>query len=178
VLPGLEQQPGTVRYGLPLAAGKTFRLVIDQEARDADGDPLARAYDKTLHVVAADRSSPSARAWRITAPQHNMAPLVVDFDETLDQALALRWIELVTSAHVAVPGDVELARHETRWVFTPRARWVPGDYIIIVNPALEDLAGNTFSSLFDVDVTAAERNATDHSEPIRLNLKIQFGDNP
>ena len=41
------------------------------------------------------------------------------------------------------PGDsvVAVERDETRWTFTPREPWKPGDYRVAVDTALEDLAG-------------------------------------
>jgi hypothetical protein len=43
-------------------------------------------------------------------------------------------------------------RNETRWEFTPRQPWKPGGYRIVVQTALEDLAGNHVGRAFDVDV--------------------------
>lgn len=142
VAPNAEQGP-------PLREGQSYRLVIDAGLRDADGQPLAAPFEKVLEAGRADRISPDLRDWRVAAPAARHEPLVVDFPEPLDRALLLRWVMVDDEEGTAVEGVAELSREETRWTFTPAAEWEPGDYRIVVNPALEDLAGNTFLSLFE-----------------------------
>jgi hypothetical protein len=50
-----------------------------------------------------------------------------------------------------VRGRVTVDRKETEWRFTPDAPWKTGDYRMVVNTALEDLAGNRIGRAFDVD---------------------------
>jgi hypothetical protein len=38
----------------------------------------------------------------------------------------------------------------------PRRAWAPGSHQLIVDPALEDLAGNSVSRVFDQDLTRQE----------------------
>jgi len=142
VAPNAEQ-------GLPLHAGSTYRLVVDEQVRDADGQPLAAPFEKILRAGRADRISPDLRDWRLNAPAARHEPLVIDFPEPLDHALLLRWVIVEDTAGNTIDGEVTLSRGETRWSFSPAQDWTPGDYVIYVNPALEDLAGNTFLHLFD-----------------------------
>jgi hypothetical protein len=135
--------------GLPLREGGSYRLVIDERLQDADGLPLASQYEKVLHAGRADRISPDHRDWRVHTPATRHEPLVVDFPEPLDRALLLRWVIVEDTEGNAIEGEVTLSRGETRWTFAPAEEWAPGDYLIYVNPALEDLAGNTFLHLFD-----------------------------
>jgi hypothetical protein len=142
VAPNLEMGP-------PLREGASYRLVIDGDLLDANGRPLAAPFEKTFRAGRADRLSPDHRDWRIAVPAARAASLVVDFPEPLDRALLLRWIIVEDAEGNAIDGEATLSRGETRWTFSPRGEWAPGDYVIRVNPALEDLAGNTFLRLFD-----------------------------
>jgi hypothetical protein len=40
------------------------------------------------------------------------------------------------------------------WTFTPEKPWKQGDYEILIDPELEDLAGNSITKPFEIDVTA------------------------
>jgi hypothetical protein len=53
-------------------------------------------------------------------------------------------------------GSVELQAQEAAWAFTPERVWVNGEYRLLVNPELEDLAGNTPLRVFDTDLRKAD----------------------
>ncbi len=44
---------------------------------------------------------------------------------------------------------------ETRWTFTPRAPWRPGEYQLVAAATLEDVAGNRIGRPFEVDAAEA-----------------------
>ncbi len=50
-----------------------------------------------------------------------------------------------------IVGTVDISEGETRWQFTPGKPWSAGDYRLVVDTALEDLAGNAVGRAFDVD---------------------------
>ena len=50
-----------------------------------------------------------------------------------------------------VTGSVGIAQKETEWQFVPQAPWKPGDYRLVVDTGLEDLAGNHIGQPFDID---------------------------
>ena len=72
-------------------------------------------------------------------------PLIIDFGESLDAALALR---LITTL---VPGQAALGPAERQWRFVPDQPWPPAAVDILIDTALEDLAGNKVGRPFDVD---------------------------
>ncbi len=153
--------PGRVKRGLrsnledgaPLEAGKRYRLVIDRNWRDGEGNLLAADFEKTFSVVAADRKSPSPRSWQITAPAAGTTePLKLLFDEPLDFALLEQMIEVLDAGDRPVTGRVEIAGDEMQWRFTPNAPWQPGEYQIRPDSRLEDRAGNNLRRLYDVDL--------------------------
>jgi hypothetical protein len=78
---------------------------------------------------------------------------VLDFPEPLDYALLQHTLE-VKGPGGGVAGSIAVERDETQWRFTPQRAWQAGDYNIVVQTSLEDLAGNQIGRLFDVDVFA------------------------
>ena len=149
--------PGRIKRGVgphdsmgpPLQAGKTYRLVVSEGLRDARGYPLESAYEQDLIVVEADRRSPDPAAWIVAAPRSSRHEVTLEFHEALDHALLGRFIQVWTQGGEEVHGQVTVRPDGSGWSFMPESPWVAGNYLLMVNPALEDLAGNTAGYLFD-----------------------------
>ena len=65
-----------------------------------------------------------------------------------------------------------VAREETEWRFTPREAWKSGDYRLIVNTGIEDLAGNHIGQPFDID-TFERVTARIVTETVALPFRIR-----
>jgi len=159
--------------GLALREGQTYRLVIKRNLRDADGNALAEEFQKTFTVVVADRTSPNYKKWDVISPTaRTKAPLTIRFTEPLDHALLGRMLSVKNPLGNPIVGVIEISDEETRWQFIPEMTWVKGNYLIQVDTALEDLAGNKLSRLFDVDIQDPGNNFIDEKEIIlRFNVK-------
>jgi len=137
--------------GPAIEAGKRYTLLIDRDWPDGRGTPLAEEFRKEFRVVAPDRTPPDTANWRITAPRAGGAdPLEIHFPEPMDYALLQHLLEVV-GPDGPVTGSIDVQRNETLWRFTPRQAWKAGDYRVIVQTTLEDLAGNHIGRAFDVD---------------------------
>lgn len=133
--------------GAALEPGATYTLVAGAAWRDARRVPLRAEFRHSFKVVPEDRTPIDPNKWRIQAPAAGTRePLVIDFGEPLDAALALRLITLP-----AVPGQPALADAERQWRYTPEAPWPATPQTIDIDTALEDLAGNKVGRPFDVD---------------------------
>ena len=133
--------------GPNIQEGRRYTLSISRDWLDADGSPLAAAFDKPFHVVADERETVDPAKWRIATPREGTAdPLVVTFPRPLDYALLQRTITVAGMA-----GKVAVARGETELRFTPDAPWIAGPHQLVVETTLEDLAGNRVGRPFDVD---------------------------
>ena len=157
--------PGRIKRGVkPLEdigpvfeKGNSYALTLDASCRDAAGRPLRQSFEKKFRIGPADRTPPDPGRWQIAAPQRGTrAPLVVTFDEPMDQALALRLIRVVAESR-AVGGEPALERAEQEWRFTPDSPWKPGAYRLSIATTIEDLAGNNIGKTFDVDLAAGAR---------------------
>jgi hypothetical protein len=152
--------PGRVKQGVrtnlemgaPLVVGHRYRLAIDAGWRDAAGATLASGFDKEFDVGSSDRRSPDPSRWTLTVPRAGtVEPLRVAFGEALDHALAQRMVAVMQGRGSGVEGRVELADGDSVWSFFPTTGWRAGVYVLRVEAALEDLAGNNVARVFDAD---------------------------
>lgn len=153
--------PGRVKKGLlpreefgpVLMDGKQYRLVVDAAWRDANNRPLAASFEKRFRAGPPVESAVNARRWQITSPAaHSRDALVVRFDRPLDRALLQRMIGVRGPANALVAGEIAIFDNEQRWEFRPDQSWEPGEYVLVVDQALEDCAGNNLARPFEVDV--------------------------
>ena len=151
--------PGRIKRGLtsnmnigpPIVPGNRYTLVIDRDWQDAHGASMAGGYTKSFRGGPAERTPPDPKQWRITAPKAGTSDaLIVDFPEPMNFVLLQRMLQVVGSQG-RVDGTVNVDHQETRWQFTPRIAWKAGDYNLVVDTGIEDLAGNHIGQPFDVD---------------------------
>jgi len=172
--------PGRIKRGLtsnqnigpPIMEGKRYTLVIDREWPDARGVAMVEGFRKAFRGGPAQRMPPDPKQWRITAPNANTADaLVVDFPNPLNYPLLQRML-LVSGPQGNVMGMVAVASGETEWRFTPAGRWAAGNYRLIVNTGIEDLAGNHVGQPFDIDTFD---RVTEHitSETVALPFRVR-----
>lgn len=138
--------------GLPLKVGHTYDIVIDKNWKSSNGNSLLQSYTKTIHVIGRDIKSPRLDNWIITAPQKNTNhPIKISFNEVLDPILALESIKLFRG-DIPVSGTLKPSETDDAVLFAPNEPWKVGSYHLLINPILEDLAGNNFYHLFDSDL--------------------------
>ncbi|MFV1995295.1 MAG: Ig-like domain-containing protein [Verrucomicrobiales bacterium] len=82
---------------------------------------------------------------------------MVDFGEPLDRALLLSRVGVEAGDGRVVPGEIRLEQGESLWIFTPETAWVPGEYRLAAAGLLEDLAGNSLASPFEVSFEGSSR---------------------
>ena len=151
--------PGRIKRGLtsnekigpPIAEGKRYTLVIDRDWPDAHGASLIEGFRKSFRGGPAVRNPPDPREWRVTSPKAGtLNAVVVDFPTAMNYPLLQRMIQ-VSGAQGSLTGTTVIDRQETQWRFTPHDSWKTGDYRLVVDTAIEDLAGNHIGQPFDID---------------------------
>ena len=70
----------------------------------------------------------------------------------------------------AVDGPSAVGDEERSWRLTPDHPWVAGDHQLVVDPVLEDLAGNSVRRVFDRDLTRAE-DEPEESGPVTITFR-------
>ena len=152
--------PGRIKRGLKpreelgpvLQEGKSYTLVVESSWPDADGSKLEKPFSKKFKVEPPDETQPDPKTWKIRAPAaESKDALVLHFPKPLDQALLNRMLWVVDSAGKRVDGRVQISEQETLWSFMPGQSWKVGEYRVVINTALEDLAGNSIARPFEVD---------------------------
>ena len=61
-------------------------------------------------------------------------------------------IRVVVPPGELVAGEAVLEGQERRWIFTTARPWMAGPHAVLVQTAIEDLAGNNIGKAFDVDL--------------------------
>jgi hypothetical protein len=109
-------------------------------------------FRKSYRGGPAQRNPPDPAQWKVTAPKAGTSePVAVNFPTPMNYALLQRMIE-VSGPGGKVAGSIALDKQESEWLLTPQSPWKAGDYKLIVDTGLEDLAGNRIGQPFDIDV--------------------------
>ena len=158
--------------GPPLEAGKSFTLAVDRGWPDAAGLPLKAGFEKSFRAGPPDHEPPDTGLWTLRPPAGaTRDPFVVEFPESLDQALLARVLTVATPVGKPIEGSVEVGEQEKSWAFTPADPWKTGDYLLIVETILEDLAGNMIGRPFEVDsFERVERSVTRETVQLRFTV--------
>jgi len=170
--------PGRIKRGLvpneeagyPLIEGVPIVVSISAEFRDAAGQPLLTGLERRYEVGPAVRVRVVPMDWRYQCPAAgSAAPMTVEFDRPLDQALLEHSLWVSNAAGVPLAGRGSIGPGERSWQFKPQAPWGEGQYVVTIDPRLEDLAGNSLIRVFDRDLMRAEDVSAD-ARPVAIEF--------
>lgn len=157
------------RIGPPIAEGKLYTLVIDRDWQDARGVAMVEGFRKSFRGGPAERNPPDPKQWRVTAPKAGTPEAVVaDFPTPMNYPLLQRMLG-ISSAQGGVTGTVSVGNREAQWRFTPHEPWKAGDYQLVVDTGIEDLAGNHIGQAFDIDTF---ERVTEHITTKTISLRF------
>jgi hypothetical protein len=162
---------GHRQIGYPLRSGESFRIVVDDGFRDARGIPLRAGAEQRYEVGGDERRRVEPGGWALTVPpSRTCEPLVVAFDRPLDHGLLGRCLHVAGPDGRLVDGMPEVGPEERSWRLVPGEAWESGAHQLVVDPVLEDLAGNSVSRVFDRNLGRPEdepRNGRPVTVPFR-----------
>lgn len=142
--------------GYPLQEHASVTLVVDAEFRDASGRPLRAGATRTWTVVGDERRRVTPSAWSLTpGAAGTREPVRVTFERPLDHALIGRCLDVV-GARGRIAGSSAVGEEERSWTFAPEAPWEDAPHRLVVDPVLEDVAGNSVQRVFDRDLSRVE----------------------
>ena len=151
--------------GVPLKKGNVYNITMDKKWKTAAGQELTETYYKQWTVTASDTLKPDVENWKVDAPAANSnKALVIHFDEPLDHELAQESMGIRDSNDQPIPGDWELNKWGSTLRFMPSSSWKKGNYEIVVNPKLEDFAGNNLNRLFDENLGNSHKGVSEQTE--------------
>lgn len=173
--------PGRIKKGVKpredlgpvLEAGREYTLVIGRDWRDAWGRPLKSEFRKKFRAGPPVEAAIDPALWKIASPESGSTdPLAIRFPAPLDRALLERTISVSGLNGPVVAGRIAVSDEERRWEFRPLAPWKAGRYQLVVDTALEDLAGNRIGKPFEID-EFSQVDKTAETEPARLPFEIR-----
>jgi hypothetical protein len=150
--------PGRVKRGLKphkeqgraLQAGREYRLHINAAWRDAMGRTMVEDFSKQFRACAVDYKQPDPVKWKVSVPSAGTRDAVrLAFPEALDHGLLERVLVVYNSEGKAISGVAGVTQGEKEWNWKPDCPWQAGNYRIVVEALLEDLAGNSIGRLFE-----------------------------
>ena len=163
--------PGRIKRGVStniskgpaMLEGNHYTLKISGAWQDVYGQKLAVNTTKEIKVVNAYRHHIKVHDWAIVKPKLNSHDsLIINFDRIIDHALIQSMIKIVHNKDNLVAGYWKILENETSITFIPKKKWKTGDYQIIINSHLEDVAGNNLQNLLDHIKTDEEKNNDTH----------------
>lgn len=172
--------PGRIKRGVrpleeigpALLRGKSMRLEVSADWKDASGRPLIEESVKEFDVVAPERRAIEVENWKIQPPMGGTRePLIVQFDRPMDYALARRLIGVSDLEGRQIPCESSLEDNETRLLLSPVNDWEAGELILWAVTTLEDLAGNNIGKPFEVDVVETGGRRIE-AETVRRRFEI------
>jgi hypothetical protein len=100
-------------------------------------------------------------------------PLRVEFGEALDHALSGRVLWVEDAEGKKTGGTATVREGESNWSWVPDQPWAAGEYQLVAESILEDLAGNSLDRPFEVTEEAGDqvrelRYAKQMRRPFRL----------
>ena len=138
-----------------LQPNRRYELKISTQWKSQAGVALKNNFQKQFTTLAADRTQPNVKKWKLTAPAADTrAPLQLTFPEPLDAVLLKNLITIEHADGRDVAGTIELSQNETHWKFVPKNNWPAATFRVRVDWELEDLAGNNLARPFEVNLQA------------------------
>lgn len=156
--------------GTPLKAGKTYQIRISSEWQALNGEKLSYDFRKSFYISARDEKIPDSSQWQIKPPNSNTSKsLTVIFPENMDYRTTLEGIKIYKGDQL-ISGKPSLRSQERQWVFIPDSEWQTGNYVIKIEPTIEDHAGNNLLRPFDNDLSAKPDNS---SNPLKIRFSVR-----
>lgn len=142
------------QLGAPMEHGMHYQISVSQAWTDVRGKKLAKPYQKAFVTTTKDSLSPQPSLWTLVPPASaTRQPLKVHFKESLDHSLLQEALTIQDVNGARIAGHWQIGDREMQCSFVPDADWKAGRYNVLIEPRLEDLAGNNLVRPFDRDIT-------------------------
>ena len=146
--------------GPALLEGERHALTVDEGWPSADGSSVLPSFSKHFSVIEALREQPDVGRWISRPPRlGTREPLSVTFDRPFDRHLLSEALYVVAIDGQAIDGTPLVGESEMSWSFTPNEPWAASGMHVMVDSALEDVAGNNLRELLDREIGQLTGNA-------------------
>lgn len=153
--------PGRIKWGVGhhesmgpvLHEKRSYALVVRGEWTDLQGNKIGKDTIKRFRTTGEERVRIDLSKWKPTAPKAGKRDAVtLTLPKSIDYRSLKTGLTVRNAKGQAIAGTITIGKGETSWHFTPNQPWLAGAYRVSVNPDLEDVAGNTPSRPFDMDL--------------------------
>lgn len=154
-----RQKPGVnlnVEIGPVLEEGKRYRLEVSRNWRVEGGRPLDWLMVHEFLAGPSDVTQPDPKGWKVEAKEGLVR---VKTDEALDPESLRKRVAVVREGETVAEVVVFEAVREG-FTIRPNEAMAAGRWRLVIDPKLEDLAGNSIARPFNLDLdqgTAVER---------------------
>ncbi|WP_152538526.1 Ig-like domain-containing protein [Aquimarina macrocephali] len=152
--------------------GKTYKLVVLKKLKDANGISMQQDFIHSFRVTIADRVKPDIKSWKIQFPKVNSkSRLLISCYESLDYGSTLNSVTIINAKEEKIDGNWQYTDHESTLSFTPLHPWKKGNYKILFDTHIEDLAGNNLDRLFDSEIGLSDMKQLPIEYKLEFNVK-------
>ncbi len=153
--------PGRIKWGVELRESmgpvlhekRSYQLVVRGDWTDLDGNKLGKDTIKKFRTTGEDRVRIELSDWKLTAPAHGTRSAVaLTLRKSIDYRSLHTGMTVENARGEIIAGAITVGQDEKTWSFTPAQPWQAGLHRVRVSPDLEDVAGNTPSRPFDVNL--------------------------
>jgi len=138
------------QFGSALEKDRLYKLTVGAGALSADGCAMTAPFSKPFVATTPDTVSPSPMRWEFQTPvSGSRDQLQVQLDGIHDHMSLAYRVRVQTLSGDQIAGRINVSAGETEWHFTPSTPWQNAEYSLVVDPLLEDVAGNRVNGLFD-----------------------------
>jgi len=153
-------------------SNESYQLVISKTIKDRNGISMQDTVSHTFSITEADRIQPNIHNWILQIPnQNSVSNLVITSNESLDYGSTLNNITVFDDQNKIIRGVWSLSDAETNFSFTPNESWKKGNYQIVFNDVIEDLAGNSLHRLFDTDIDDHPNKKNTSKHQLEFDIK-------
>ncbi|MEJ2005718.1 MAG: hypothetical protein P8X57_12310, partial [Cyclobacteriaceae bacterium] len=126
-------------------------------------------HSKTFVAGSFDTSRIAPETWELKLPEANSnEDLILQTDGILDLYSLTNGLRITDISGREIEGKYETGQGEVIR-FIPSKNWKSGEYMLLIDNNVEDLAGNRRDRLFDNNL---ERDTTDHKSNDHIKFSI------
>ena len=160
--------PGRIKWGVELRElmgpvlheKRSYTLVIRGAWSDLEGNKIGKDTIKKFRTTGEDRVRIDLSDWKLTAPKAGTRDAVtLSLSKSVDYRSLQTGLTVANAKGQSIAGAITIGKDEKSWGFTPTQSWQTGLHRVSVSPELEDVAGNTPSRPFDMDLLTPRRPA-------------------
>jgi hypothetical protein len=153
--------PGRIKWGVELRElmgpvlyeKRSYALVIRGDWTDLEGNKIGKDAIKKFTTTAEDRVRIKLSDWKLSVPRASTRDAVtLALPKSVDYRSLQTGLTVTNAKGQNIAGAITVGKEEKSWSFTPTQPWPAGLHHVRVSPDLEDVAGNTPSRPFDMDL--------------------------